>query len=206
MKSILIHPFILLYTILTFTHFNMEKRVAKKVDEYITNFKQEIKQLILHYNIHDAENGKLLLQSILDKPNISLTPEDFVKRQRAKNIVNIQDRCTAKRANGELCSRKKKKEQPFCGTHCKGIPYGCINDLSELSLNLCHLSTSHNNTQNNSLKKINIYTIDINGIIYYIDDNRNTYSMEDIMNSKVNPQIIGYITENNTFIPSSNSI
>ena len=60
----------------------MEKRVSRKVDDYIFNFKQEIKQLIISLNIHQAENGKILLQSILDKPNISLTQEDFVKRQR----------------------------------------------------------------------------------------------------------------------------
>jgi hypothetical protein len=179
----------------------MEKRVARKVDDYIFNFKQEIKQLIISLHIHEVENGKVLLQSILDKPNISLTQEDFIKRQRAKNIVNIQDRCTAKRANGELCSRKKKKDKPFCGTHCKGIPYGCINDIDEISINpILSFSSNSQNTQNNNFKKINIYTLDIEGIIYYIDDARNTYSMEDIMNSKINPKIIGHITDDNIFI------
>ena len=182
----------------------MEKRIAKKVDDYICDFKQEIKNLILTLHIHEMDGGKTLLQSILDKPNLSLTQEDFIKRQRAKNVVNLQDRCTAKRASGELCSRKKKKDKPFCGTHCKGIPYGCINELDEFSVNSPHQSLfnpiSHNHI---SSQKINIYTIDINGIIYYIDDKRNAYLMEDIMKSTTNPQTIGYITNDDIFVPSS---
>jgi hypothetical protein len=177
----------------------MEKRVAKKVDDYIHNFKQEIKELIISLNIHQANGGKILLQSILDKPNLSLTQEDFIKRQRAKNIVNSQDRCTAKRASGELCSRKKKKDTPFCGTHCKGIPYGCVDDASQHTNNIFNNSTSCNQFPS---QKINIYTTDIQGIIYYIDDKKNAYSMEDVMNSVDNPHIIGHVSIDNIFTPT----
>ena len=177
----------------------MEKRVAKKVDDYIHNFKQEIKELILSLQIHEADGGKLLLQSIFDKPNLQLTQEDFVKRQRAKNIVNLQDRCTAKRASGELCSRKKKKDSPFCGTHCKGIPYGCVDDASQYNDTYCF---DNNIPHHNTSQKIHIYTTEIDGIIYYIDDKRNAYSMEDIMNNIVNPHVIGSVSIDNKFTPT----
>ena len=170
----------------------MEKRITRKVEDYLSSFKQDIKKLMVDYHLHESENGKLLLQSILDKPNLSFTPEDFIKRQRAKNTVNILERCSAKRANGELCSRKKKKNSIFCGTHCKGTPYGSIDNPDNLPTT----------TQDNSLpptnptppqQKINIFTIEVEGIIYYIDDNNNAYSMEDILLNKNNPQIIGTI-------------
>lgn len=177
----------------------MERRISKKVDDYLSSFKQDIKNLIIEHNLHHSDNGKMLLQSILDKPNLSFTPEDFIKRQRAKNTVSILERCSAKRANGELCSRKKKKGSIFCGTHCKGTPYGSIdnpNDHINLSDNILNI---HPNPTPPQLK-INIFTIDIDGIIYYIDDNHNAYSMEDILLNKNNPQIIGTI-QNLTFYP-----
>ena len=171
--------------------------ISKKVEDYLSSFKQDIKKLMIDYNLHESDNGKLLLQSILDKPNLSFTPEDFIKRQRAKNTVNILERCSAKRANGELCSRKRKKNDIFCGTHCKGTPYGSIDNPSPIP-------TSNESTNHSTLsqQKINIFTTEIQGIIYYIDDQHNAYSMEDILLNKINPQIIGTIdNSNNNFIP-----
>jgi hypothetical protein len=170
----------------------MEKRISKKVEDYLSAFKQDIKKIMIDYNLHDSDHGKLLLQSILDKPNLTFTPEDFIKRQRAKNTVNILERCSAKRANGELCSRKKKKNSIFCGTHCKGTPYGSIDNP-----NPNPDDTTPSTTTSPPQQKINIYTIEIQGIIYYIDDNHNAYSMEDILLNKNNPQIIGTIHKDN---------
>jgi hypothetical protein len=174
----------------------MEKRITRKVEDYLSSFKQDIKKLMIDYHLHESDNGKLLLQSILDKPNLSFTPEDFIKRQRAKNTVNTLERCSAKRANGELCSRKKKKNSIFCGTHCKGTPYGSIDNPDNLPTTYqdsSEPSTNHTPPQ----QKINIFTIEIEGIIYYIDDNNNAYSMEDILLNKNNPQIIGTVYRDN---------
>ena len=44
--------------------------------------------------------------------------------------------------------------------------------------------------QLNKEKKINVWTQDIKGIIYYIDDECNVYNPEDILNNKCNPGII----------------
>jgi len=174
----------------------MEKRITKKVEEYLFGFKQDIKKLIIDYNLHETDNGKILLQSILDKPNLTFTPEDFIKRQRAKNTVNALERCSAKRANGELCSRKKKKNSIFCGTHCKGTPYGSIDNPIPNTDNISNSNTNH------SQQKIHIFTTEIDGIIYYIDDNSNAYSMEDVLLNKNNPKIIGIIdNERKTFSP-----
>ena len=179
----------------------MEKRISRKVEDYLSSFKQDIKKIMIEFHLHETDNGKLLLQSILDKPNLSFTQEDFIKRQRAKNTVNILERCSAKRANGELCSRKKKKNSIFCGTHCKGTPYGSIDnpDNTPITSDNSETSTSHQSTTP-SQQKINIFTIEIQGIIYYIDDNNNAYSMEDILLNKINPEIIGTVNkETKTF-------
>jgi hypothetical protein len=176
----------------------MEKRISRKVEDFLSSFKQDIKKLIIDFHLHETDNGKILLQSILDKPNLSFTTEDFIKRQRAKNTVNILERCSAKRANGELCSRKKKKNSIFCGTHCKGTPYGSINNPDNFSHTSPDNSTPLTSSQppnTTSQQKINIFTTEIQGIIYYIDDNNNAYSMEDILLNKINPQIIGTINK-----------
>ena len=171
----------------------MEKRITRKVEDYLSSFKQDIKRLMMEHNLHDSENGRLLLQSILDKPNLTFTPEDFIKRQRAKNTVNILERCSAKRANGELCSRKKKKNSSFCGTHCKGTPYGSIdNPLDDPSSSS---SSSSSSTPHITTTKINIFTTEVQGIMYYVDDNHNAYCMEDILLNKNNPRVIGTVTD-----------
>jgi len=180
----------------------MEKRITKKVEEFLLSFKHDIKKMMMDHHFHHSDDGKLLLQYILDKPNLSFTPNDFIKRQRAKNTVNVIDRCTAKRANGDSCSRKKKKNSIFCGTHCKGTPYGTIDNPNPSTSNpdSDSILPIHPQPQPPS-HKINIYTTEIEGIIYYIDDNNNAYSMEDILLNKHNPQIIGNIHNNSFFLP-----
>ena len=74
---------------------------------------------------------------VFDYDQISLSKEDFTKRKRVKNVVPIQLRCCAKRANGEQCTRRKKDDNDFCGTHIKGIPYGKIDcEVDETQIQL----------------------------------------------------------------------
>ena len=48
-----------------------------------------------------------------------------MKRKRVKNVVHLSDRCCAKRANGEQCTRRRKDTTTeYCGTHLKGTPHG----------------------------------------------------------------------------------
>ena len=57
--------------------------------------------------------------------------QDFVKRKRVKNTIPTENRCSAKRACGQQCTRRKKGESCFCGTHIKGIPHGEINQVKQ---------------------------------------------------------------------------
>ena len=158
----------------------MEKKLSKKIDNYIDDFKNSIKEWIEKENKIPHSVKSDFLKFIYDFNNLSFNKEDFMKRKRVKSIVPQYDRCNAKRANGEQCTRKKKENLHYCGTHEKGRPHGEIND---------------NNTKNN-VKNVEVWLQDIKGIHYYIDNNYNVYKTEDIISNKINPSIIAKYTNN----------
>ena len=90
-------------------------------------------------------------------------------------MIMIFDRCCAKRANCEQCTRRRKDDSEYCGTHLKGTPHGIVDAQNE---------------PKNTTQKVEVYAQDIQGIIYYIDKNNNVYQAEDIISNKVNPKII----------------
>jgi len=154
----------------------MEKRLNKKVESYITLFKDSIKEKATQMDIINNNQINELLHYIYDYDRLSFNKEDFMKRKRVKNFVPIFDRCCAKRATNEQCTRRKKDGFEYCGTHMKGTPHGVI-DNQENDVKI--------NTQ-----KIEVWAQDIQGIIYYIDKFGNVYQAEDIVVNKVNPKII----------------
>ena len=159
----------------------MEKRLNKKLESYITSFKDCIREKATNMGINKNEQVNQLIQYIYDYDRLTFNKEDFQKRKRVKNFVPIFDRCCAKRANEEQCTRRKKDGCEYCGTHLKGTPHGIIDNQNE----------PKNNTQ-----KIEVYAQDISGIIYYIDNNNNVYQAEDIVSNKINPKIIAkYVKE-----------
>ena len=105
------------------------------------------------------------------------------KRKRVKNTVPVTNRCNAKRANGEQCTRRRKKDSEYCGTHCKGTPHGLISDTLIDSDDL--------------IMKYEVYAKEINGIVYYIDDICNAYNTEDVLTDIENPRIVAKYTKNN---------
>jgi len=178
----------------------MEKRINKKLEAWISEFKDDIKnkatQMGLDNSLNDTttSSNKLtnLVQYIYDYDRLVLTKEDFMKRKRVKNVVHLSDRCCAKRANGEQCTRRKKDaETEYCGTHLKGTPHGTF-DIEE--------------DVKPQGQKIEVWAQDILGIIYYIDKNYNVYQAEDIMQGKPNPKVIAkYIKNGENFsIPEFN--
>jgi hypothetical protein len=126
-----------------------------------------------------------LLQYIYDYDRLSFNKEDLQKRKRVKNYVPIFDRCCAKRASCEQCTRRKKEGSEYCGTHMKGTPHGIIDIQNENKVNT---------------QKVEVWVQDIQGIVYYIDKFNNVYKTEDIVEGKQNPQIIAkYVKNNNRY-------
>jgi hypothetical protein len=169
----------------------MEKRLNKKAEGYITSFKDNIREKVTQMGMTKNEQVNQLLQYIYDYDRLSFNKEDFQKRKRVKNFVPIFDRCCAKRANNEQCTRRKKEGCEYCGTHQKGTPHGIIDNQNE---------------PKNTTQKIEVYAQDFQGIVYYIDKNQNVYQAEDIISNKINPKIIAkYVKEGEIYsIPEFN--
>jgi hypothetical protein len=162
----------------------MERRINKRLDGYITTFKDNIRDKATSLGIQNEEVGALL-QYIYDYDRLVLTKDDFMKRKRVKNVVPHCDRCGAKRATGEQCTRRKKDGDEYCGTHMKGTPHGIV-DFQE--------------DDKPTTQKIEVWAQDIHGIIYYIDKDKNVYQAEDIISNKVNPSIIAkYVKEGDSY-------
>jgi hypothetical protein len=153
----------------------MERRINKRIETYISEFKDKVKDKATELGLIKDANLSQLVQFIYDYERLSLTKEDFMKRKRVKNVVHLSDRCCAKRASGEQCTRRKKDDSEYCGTHLKGIPHGKCDSNEEVKP---------------QGQKIEVWAQDILGIIYYIDKCGNVYQVEDIMQGKVNPKII----------------
>jgi hypothetical protein len=78
-------------------------------------------------------------------------------------------------------TRRKKENHEYCGTHLKGTPHGIIDNQNE---------------PKNTTQKIEVFTQDIKGIIYFIDNVSNVYKAEDIVNNVINPKIIAKYVKN----------
>jgi len=153
----------------------MERRINKKIESYITNLKDSVRTKADQLGLATDPKLSQLVQYIYDYDRLVLGKEDFLKRKRVKNVVHLSDRCCAKRASGEQCTRRKKTECEYCGTHMKGTPHGiCDNDDDDKPVG----------------QKVEVWAQEIHGIIYYIDKTCNVYQVEDIIANKVNPKVI----------------
>jgi len=174
----------------------MERRLTTKVQNYQLDFKNAIKDWVdeqkATISSGDTDKTSDFLKFVFDFTNLTLSKEDFRKRKRTKNQVPQYERCTARRANGEQCTRRKREGSCFCGTHIKGTPHGRI-EISE------------KNEGGPNKKKIKVWTEEIMGITYFIDNFHNVYDPHEIMNNVENPNVIAKWEkndQNNYIIPS----
>jgi hypothetical protein len=164
----------------------MERRLNNKATQYVSGFKTDIKNHAIELGIED-EKFNSLVQYIYDYNTICFTAEDFTKRKRVKNVVPLYERCSAKRANDEQCTRRKKEGFEYCGTHLKGTPNGAM-------------STDETDVSSVSTQRVEVWGQDIMGITYYIDSLGNVYETEDVVMNKHNPKIIArYVKINDEY-------
>ena len=163
----------------------METRLNKKMDSYLQQFKEDIHQEVVDLDIVINDKMTSLLNFIYNYKGLKFDTTDLHKKKRVKNSIPKFDRCSARRANGEQCTRRRKDDFNFCGTHTKGTPHGVVD-----------ANGSTNPSQNT--QKIEVWTVDIKGILYYVDNFNNVYQTEDIVENKVNPSIIAkYVKDDN---------
>ena len=157
----------------------MEKRVEQKVSTYVNEYKNSIREKAEDLGLSHG-GGAQLVQYLYDYPMLTWDKDDFTRRRRVKNSIPICDRCLAKRANGEQCTRRRKEESQYCGTHFKGIPHGDYTN-EEHSLN--------------TTKVIELTVRDIGGIMYYIDNDNKVYNQAHVLENKTNPDCGGKLQE-----------
>jgi len=168
----------------------MEKRLNNKVEIYVKSFKDDIRNKIMSLDFKSDNTIPNLLEYIYDYNRLVVDKEDFVKRKRVKNSIPENNRCMAKRANNEQCTRRRKDAlTEFCGTHAKGTPHGLVDSKEE------NIKTT---------QTLEVFAQEIKGIVYYIDHHHNVYNTEQIMSNKENPETIGKWEKNgeNYSIPS----
>ncbi len=170
----------------------MERRIKDKMDSYLSEFKQYIRDKTVELKLSDQEDVSKLLQCVFDYKSIDISKQDFVKRKRIKPDIYASDRCVAKRACDEQCSRKKKLDSDFCGTHMKGLPYGSI---SGEALSAKKQKQEETVLEVHATKKVEVWVQDIKGIVYYLDKEFNVYLTEDIIRNSPNPRIIAKYTK-----------
>lgn len=157
----------------------MEKRIVNKVQHFNNEFKNCINEWlhVKNSNIINSEGNNITEDFrvyISNYSNITFEKEDFLKRKRIKNMAPQHERCCSKRANGTQCTRRKREDSKFCGTHIKGTPHGLMNSA------VIYPETN----------SIDVHTQEIVGIQYWIDSKNNVYNTEDIMSNSVNPRVI----------------
>lgn len=170
----------------------MDKIINKKIKTYVTDFKAFIKTKTLltftpsiggsstaegMVGTEHEQKVNDFLQEIYNYETLVLSKDDVCKKKRIKNAIPGCNRCIAKRATGEQCTRKQKEGYEYCGTHVKGVPHGIVTTNEEVQ-------------QENELVRSEVVAKDIHGIVYYIDTYNNVYKTEDILNQVKNPKII----------------
>jgi hypothetical protein len=160
----------------------MEKIINKSIEEFLTKYKMDIRNKMSELRFPDDEKKNQLLEFVFDYDRLTIKKDELKKPSRLKTIIPPCSRCSAKRVNGEQCTRRKNKEGEYCGTHSKVLPYGVFDVVKN----------------NDDVKRnINVVAENIQGIMYYIDSFLNVYNTEDILEGKEDPQIIAKAEKKN---------
>ena len=159
----------------------MEKRLNKSLETYISTLKNSLRDKVIALDFENKTKTNELIEFIYEYERLVFSKEDFIKRKRVKNSIPSTNRCNARRANGEQCTRRRKDDCEFCGTHSKGVPHGFMEEENATI----------------STQKLEVLSEEIQGIVYYIDKFNNVYKTEDIISGKDNPQIIAKCVKTN---------
>ncbi len=156
------------------------EKLRQAMETEIDDFKKNIIE-----KLQKEEGYTDVIQFIKDYNIRELTPEDYSKRRRVKNAIPFHEKCQAKAANGDQCSRRKKQGSNFCGTHSKACPHGVIS-MPETD------STVSKNGEKVTKKQIEVWLEDINGIMYWINDSGVVYNPDDINKNIEDPRVIAH--------------
>ena len=153
----------------------MEKRINAKIDEYLHEFKDAIKNKIVEMEFEEPDKASELAAFVYDYDKLIIVKDTITKPKRSDDKLNLppeHNRCIAKRASGEQCTRRRKEGTELCGTHCKGIPHGQV-PFPEVSI-----------------QQVKLFTEKIHGIVYFLDHGGHVYNTEEVLENKQNPSVV----------------
>ena len=148
----------------------MDKRINQQLEKYLIQFKDDIKKKVTDLAFEDKSKSSELLEFVYEYERLSFTKDDFIKRKRVQNVIPENDRCIAKKSCSDQCTRRRKTESEYCGTHSK---YASQVDGTSIGT-----------------KSLEVIAKEMEGIVYYVDEFQNIYRTEDILNEKKNPQVV----------------
>ena len=104
----------------------------------LTKFKHELETLVtnnvtfkLKFILNEICEEYNLSQSVLfDKymsDEIILVGSNATKK-KTKKVIPTQERCCARTQSGNQCTRKRKDDNKYCGSHTINCPFGTIGD------------------------------------------------------------------------------
>tara|TARA_B100001540_G_scaffold313696_1_gene337110 strand:+ start:420 stop:941 length:522 start_codon:yes stop_codon:yes gene_type:complete len=166
----------------------MNKRIETIIQDYVSTFKTDILNIIMQDRTNDINSQETidkLCELIKTYQDLTITESDL-KKKRSRNTIPACERCNALRANGDQCTRRKKTNSMFCGTHSKGTPNGIYNNTDK---------------ESDCYEKREIEVVEYKGIPYYSDKQNRIYSHHDILQKIDSPTIIGefiFTNDNNS--------
>jgi len=169
------------------------------MQNHFTEFKANLQKKILDLDFQhpqDKQKAQELLEYIHEYPscpqteNVNENPTPKPKSKKNKTPLELKNRCVAKLSNGGQCSRQSLKDGTLCGSHVSIQPYGMIS-TSEIK-------------DGKEIVSHEVFAVEIQGLVYYIDHLGNVFRTEDILLNAVNPAIIAkYVkTDSGYTIPS----
>ena len=159
-----------------------ESKLNAAIKQHFDNFKNE-----LLLQITNQVPNSAIMDFVNGYSMPALAEEDYMKKKRVKNPIPFHEKCVAKAANGDQCSRRKKKGSDFCGTHNKARPHGII------TADPCQQNEDGSSVVK---KEIEVWLEDINGIMYWINDIGTVYHPDDIRENIENPRVIAHYEKN----------
>ena len=156
----------------------MEKRINLIAQNYVSKLKSDTMKYAKSLSVDRDEKVDAILQFVCDYGRLVVAPEDFAKRQRIRHVVSPELRCNGKRGAGNQCTRRKQEGKEYCGTHAK----------------ICHEVTTvleSSSSASSLTETLEVWTEEINGILYYVDKTGLIYDASDIVCNKPSPTVLG---------------
>ena len=69
--------------------FKMEKRLNRKIEDYLSEFKNNIRNKVNELTFDEKNKINELLEYIYDYERLSIQKDDLVKRKRVKNHLSL---------------------------------------------------------------------------------------------------------------------